>query len=663
MADKGRWGGYFGAVLRGIVRGVPFAGDIAAECMLVAEGRRNQQRVEDLLHQVGRGDAGATQALRSLSEDEVEEAVAEAVPKLSQPDRDKLAAEMTGLSSSAPDRVDGVFEKALTILSGSAEVRHTLLARAAGVQGILAPGTKLADRYEILELVGVGGMACVYRARDHVLDEDVAVKILRVELAKDPAIQRRFVQEAKVCLSLAHDGIVRVRDIQRVDDVPCLTMEWVEGPTMRACLQQRGKLAWDEAAPVIRGLLGALAYAHSKGVLHLDLKPENILLPQIDTPKLCDFGLARVMESPGGASQLSGSGTPYYIPPEQRLGQELDARADVYAAGVVLYELLAGRLPGRRTPTLHEGFGVDEGISRAVESAIDEDRAQRPADAGVLYEAIFAVPPSAGTTVRRTRGTEGPIVRGLSFLSVNEQGHREYQNEEDGSVLIYVAPVEFVMGLDGAGPHEGPAHRVALDGHFLGKYEVTNAQYRAFCAATGHAEPSTAADLYFRDARYDRHPVVGVSWGDAKAYCDWAGLRLPTEAEWECAAGWDMAAGRARKYPWGDDEPTDRVVRVIHSGETPEEVGACPGGASPCGATDMAGNVCEWCADWYDESYYASFHGLVRNPSGPTTGTSRVVRGWSWDGDTRGLRVTARHAYGPQNRNRVFGLRVARGLD
>ena len=194
-------------------------------------------------------------------------------------------------------------------------------------------------------------------------------------------------------------------------------------------------------------------------------------------------------------------------------------------------------------------------------------------------------------------------------------------NPKDGAETVYVPAGEFLMGSKkGEGQDdEHPQRSVYLDGYWIYKNDVTVAEYQRFCTATGHKMP-LAPDWGWNDD----NPITNVSWDDAKAYSDWAGLALPTEAQWEKAArGTD-----GRIYPWGND--WDKARANSREGRNPGTiaVGSYPDGASPYGCLDMAGNVWQWCTDWYDEKAYTN--SPQRNPAGPTTGTRRVVRGGSW---------------------------------
>jgi formylglycine-generating enzyme required for sulfatase activity len=217
--------------------------------------------------------------------------------------------------------------------------------------------------------------------------------------------------------------------------------------------------------------------------------------------------------------------------------------------------------------------------------------------------------------------------------------------------MVLVPAGEFTMGSNDY-PSEKPPHRVYLDGFHIDKYEVTNALYRRFMAATSRSAPSYSNDEQWNGAS---RPVVGVSWDDADAYCKWAGKRLPTEAQWEKA----VRGTDGRKYPWGEQWDASKANSFeSRLGET-APVGSYAGGVSPYGAHDMAGNVWEWVADWYDENYYKQ--SPERNPQGPGSGRSRVVRGGSWSGKPIGLRSSHRNGVTPDGRFFDIGFRCARG--
>ena len=207
-------------------------------------------------------------------------------------------------------------------------------------------GKLLDNRYEILELIGVGGMARVYKARCHWLNRYVAIKILRDDLAQDSEIRRRFHDESQAVAMLSHPNIVAVYDVSRASDQEYIVMELIDGITLKQYMQRKGnKLSWREALHFITQIVKALGHAHSRGIIHRDIKPHNIMVLRDGSVKVADFGIARV--SAGGHSTLTQEalGSVHYISPEQARGSRIDARSDLYSAGVVLYEMITGRLP------------------------------------------------------------------------------------------------------------------------------------------------------------------------------------------------------------------------------------------------------------------------------------------------------------------------------
>ena len=226
-------------------------------------------------------------------------------------------------------------------------------------------------------------------------------------------------------------------------------------------------------------------------------------------------------------------------------------------------------------------------------------------------------------------------------------GAESFVNEIDATELIRIPAGEFTMGTDRE--RERPQRPVYLDEYYMAKHPVTNAQYARFIKATGHERPR-----YWHSKRYNKpnQPVVTVTWDDAKAYCEWAGLRLPTEAEWEKAArGTD-----GPEWPWGNEKPDEKRCNFGDNVGTTSEIGSFPDGASPYGCMDMAGNVWEWCEDWYDE-YRAED---LRNPTGPTKGNSKVLRGGAYYFDPDSARCASRGRGGPDVGTGDFGFRCAR---
>jgi len=210
---------------------------------------------------------------------------------------------------------------------------------AAATHPVLAP---LAPRYEILERLGEGGMGLVYRVRDRETTEILALKLLRPEIACDPEMMVRFKDEIRLARRITHKNISRIYDFNRVDDLVYITMEYVDGESLRDYLERAGKLPPERVIDLARQIAAGLGEAHAQGVVHRDLKPENVILARDGLVKLMDFGIARAL---GGNTTTTQTviGTPGYMAPEQSQGKSIDQRTDLYALGLILYECLTGR--------------------------------------------------------------------------------------------------------------------------------------------------------------------------------------------------------------------------------------------------------------------------------------------------------------------------------
>lgn len=205
-------------------------------------------------------------------------------------------------------------------------------------------GKMLDDRYEIVEVIGEGGMAIVYRALDHRLNRDVAVKIMRDEMAADEEFRRRFCTESHAVAMLSHPNIVAVYDVSHNDNVEYIVMELVDGITLKQYIERKGVVAWKEVVHFTKQISKALAHAHERGIIHRDIKPQNIMLLRDGTIKVGDFGIA-ALENEVYENNGEAIGSIHYIAPEQARGECPDARSDIYSLGVMMYEMLTGGLP------------------------------------------------------------------------------------------------------------------------------------------------------------------------------------------------------------------------------------------------------------------------------------------------------------------------------
>jgi hypothetical protein len=262
------------------------------------------------------------------------------------------------------------------------------------------PGTVLAGRYRMIGLLGRGGMGEVYRADDLKLGQPVALKFLPRAVEQDPERLERFINEVRLSLRVTHPNVCRVFDVAQADGRHYLSMEYVDGEDLSSLLRRIGHLPEDKAIQIARQLCAGLAAAHEEGVLHRDLKPANVMIDGRGRAKITDFGLAGATEGIRGLEARAG--TPQYMAPEQAAGGELSERTDVYALGLVLYELFTGRRahdgkdvedPARRrpsTPTSPSAHlrGLDPAVERAILRCLETDPARRPASAAAVAAAL-----------------------------------------------------------------------------------------------------------------------------------------------------------------------------------------------------------------------------------------------------------------------------------
>ena len=643
-------------------------------------------------------------------------------------------------------------------------------------------------RYHIVEHLGEGGMATVYQAFDTRLERDVAIKVIRKDAF--PAnmhahVFKRFEREAKALARLSHPNIVKIHDYGDYEGSPFLVMEYIPGGTLKS--RMGTPFNTGEAVRLLLPIAQALEYAHEHDIIHRDVKPANILLSEKGQPVLSDFGIAKILESDEGNTLTGtgvGIGTPEYMAPEQCLGEEVDSRTDIYALGIVFYEMVAGRKPYlANTPmaVIHKQISDPlpspgsfvTGLPKGVERVIFKALAKRPQDryasmgefaaalekllsevntrqapqpvltrAGKVPQSVSESPAAASpqkspdvttdtgqpvsppfkAVKRSSIPAWATILVGciLVFLMVGgvllsqKAASQSYApsptiinaaiplftqttvptsaitavalptatvaapaavkvvtptmatvivdtptkapgigssriSDKDGMKLMYVPAGKFQMGSKDFS--EAQPHTVNLDAFWIDQTDVTNAMY-AKCVSAGSCKSSTSSS----DSKFNgnQQPVVGVDWSQADAYCKWAGRSLPTEAQWEKAArGTD-----GRTYPWGNQLPDKSLLNYNSNLGKTTDVGSYPSGASPYGALDMAGNVWQWVADWYDPNYYQN--SPQNNPTGPSSGKYRSLHGGSWDDNNVYYSFSAyRYFYNPSYLSDYFGFRCA----
>jgi serine/threonine-protein kinase len=526
----------------------------------------------------------------------------------------------------------------------------------------LLPGTVLAGVYAVEAVLGEGGMGVVYRARDLSRDRIVAVKCLHTNLSGDAEVRRRFVREAKVLRSFTHPNVVATFDLIEHEHLLAIVMEHVDGLTLVQHIEKwRGRMPLEEVAAIFYGVLEAMENAHKQGIVHRDLKPDNILVGRAGArmvPKVVDFGIAKILE--GTTYTVTGAflGTCRYMSPEQVQRPELsDHRSDIYSLGVTLYQLITGRVPfddgnhfalmmahvsQKPPPPSAHRQGLPDALERLILDALAKDPAARPQTCAEFQERLHAAIGDLGSpSSLRSAGSDAPLPPIL--------------HDTDGCELVLVPEGPFAMG-----PNRREVH---LDAFYIDRTPVTNLQFRTFLEVTGYRPEDQGSTRFLAHwARgsiprgLEHHPVVFVSWLDARAYATWAGKRLPTEAEWEKAArGTD-----GRKYPWGKGEPTPTRANFGGRHKSTLPVGSFPEGVSPYGVLDLAGNVWEWCEDVDDPAFYTD--GPSHNPKS-TRKPERsfyVMRGGSWMYGAQALRTTSRTSFEPHYRFAAGGFRCVR---
>ena len=562
---------------------------------------------------------------------------------------------------------------------------------------------KHIDRYNIIDLLGQGGMATVYRAYDTRLEREVALKVIRHEAFPPDVLQnelKRFEREAKSLARLSHPNIVKVLDYGEYEGSPFLVMEYLPGGTLK---QKIGSpIAWQDAMHLLLPVARGVEYAHNREIIHRDIKPSNILLAENETPTLSDFGIAKLFQNEGTLLTASGMamGTPEYMAPEQWTGKTVP-QSDMYALGVVLYEMVTGRRPYTADtpggvfmmqvtePVLFPRDIVPhlpEAVEQFLLKALSREPSNRHASMTefirdmelLLSNAETKVPINRMETLKGSPGQSsvrkdasspsrklvpfnwkaatlgGVILLAIVAAAVVLMKKKSTPlaaeiTDSKNAVMVLVPEGDFVMGSDNGDEDERPVHTVYLDEFYIDKYEVTNSDYRV-CVVDGVCKPPQDMTNY-NNPEYENHPVVHVDWEMARTYCDWRDAQLPTEAQWEKAArGMD-----ARTYPWGEGIACSQA-NYLSCIEDTQPFDSYAGSLSPYGAYNMAGNVWEWVADWYSPAYDVS---ETDNPVGAESGERRVLRGGGWNQHEYLLRTSARLGVVPTDVFLSFGFRCA----
>ena len=314
-------------------------------------------------------------------------------------------------------------------------------------------GKRLDGRYEIHELLGVGGMAYVYKAYDNIEKRWVAIKILKEELAGNSDFLRRFRNESKAIAVLSHPNIVKVYDVSFGDRIQYIVMEYIDGITLKQYIEQQGEIKWREALYFTVQILRALQHAHEKGIIHRDIKPQNIMLLEDGTIKVTDFGIARFSQAETQTMTDKAIGSVHYIAPEQARGGYINDKADIYSVGVMLYEMLTGQLPfvadnavsvaimqmqAEPTPPSRINPSIPKGLEEITMHAMEKNPAQRFPSAADMLEDVerFRRNPEIvfryGEQVDRAyAGTSADIYGNVQQNAAPQKYNDNYESEEE----------------------------------------------------------------------------------------------------------------------------------------------------------------------------------------------------------------------------------------
>lgn len=583
--------------------------------------------------------------------------------------------------------------------------------------------TEILGDYLIIKELGAGMLGRVFLAQHRFLKKHFVLKVLPAELSESASFIERFEKEVALLGTLDHPHIVKIHNVCCADGkyfLVCEAMIDSKGETtnLTQYLERNKRLPEEEIWLIAKQVASALDYAHQKNfgdepLAHRGLKLNNILIDPTHedlSVKIADFGLSRIVgigavlartyrnlwemwafqagfeqgdalfdsyeEENGDVERLRSSFFQYYafLAPEQKgknvTTRDVDAKADIYSFGIMLYYLLVGVFPEGFFPMPSEcNLELRRNWDDLIKHCLNVDPEKRPLNLSELFrDEVGQRPKLMPQELSRPEYEPDPAAVFQTDKTVAIYTPKKTEMNEIEPLMTEMRVVEagtFLRGSNNGARDEMPRHAINLPSFAIDVHPITNEQFIRFLSAMGGEKDAQNNDIIrLRDSRirksggkltiesgYARHPVVGVTWYGAMAYAKWVGKRLPTEAEWEAAAYGGLEGA---PFPTGED--IERSQANFFSSDTTAVMSYPP---NNYGLYDMAGNVYEWCMDWYGYLYYETSMQEPDDPQGPSQGVYRVLRGGCWKSLKDDMRCSHRHRNNPGVMNSTYGFRCA----
>lgn len=577
--------------------------------------------------------------------------------------------------------------------------------------------------YTVVKQIGQGSLGAVFLAEHRFLKRPYALKILPEELGSDRGFVQRFEKEVAEIAALEHPHIVKVHNVSYADGrfflvTDCIVDVLGETTNLAEYLNLHDEqLCEDELLKIVSQVASAIDYAHEEAMTHRGIKLNNVLIGKGEDIQvyLSDFGLSRIIGSgtvltknykilaeslgiqeKGDLSKLSKLHLSFwqnyaFLAPEQKIigdPRQVDTQADIWSFGVLVYYMITREFPEGIFP-LPSQCVPDYKLNwdQLISNCLQYDPKKRPKSlkiamdeflhttsgaiqgvSSIKFESQAPKPILKPQEIRRPQYEPDPgaIFQLETTVARYQPTKSEERDIEPMLTEMRIIPAgTYYRGSNNGGRDEMPRHAIHLNAFALDVHPVTNEQFVLFLEALGGEKDHNNHDIIrLRESRirrsagklniesgYSKHPVVGITWYGAVAYAKWIGKRLPTEAEWEVAA-----RGGHEKFLYPTGQNIEKTQANFFSADTTAVMSYPP---NDYGIYDMAGNVYDWCQDWYDYHYYNNSVQEPNNPKGPLQGVYRVLRGGCWKSLKDDMRCSHRHRNNPGTMNGTYGFRCA----